>query len=119
MRRGSSRDHNGGPGVDLAEVFGLLWRSQSHVAILETNDYSEKIEQLLFEGLRLFRLNISGKSVLVKPNLVEDLPGPVNTNPALVGARPAASFAWAPAQLPSARVRDTSGTRSSWWRPPV
>ncbi len=31
-------------------------------------------------------MNLSNKSVLLKPNLVEDLPGPVNTNSVLVGA---------------------------------
>ena len=61
-------------------------RRRSRVAILESNEYSEKIEGLLFDGLRLFHLNVSDKSVLLKPNLVEDLPGPVNTNSVLVGA---------------------------------
>jgi uncharacterized protein (DUF362 family) len=61
-------------------------RRRSRVAILEAHEYSDKIEDLLFEGLRLFRLDVSNKSVLLKPNLVEDLPGPVNTNSTLVGA---------------------------------
>jgi uncharacterized protein (DUF362 family) len=61
-------------------------RRRSRVAILEAYDYSEKIEDLLFDGLRLFGLDVSKKSVLLKPNLVEDLPGPVNTNPVLVAA---------------------------------
>jgi uncharacterized protein (DUF362 family) len=34
----------------------------------------------------LFRLDVAGKSVLLKPNLVEDLPEPVNTNTVLIGA---------------------------------
>jgi hypothetical protein len=38
------------------------------------------------DGLRLFRLNVLGKRVLLKPNLVEDLPGPVNTNANIIGA---------------------------------
>jgi uncharacterized protein (DUF362 family) len=38
------------------------------------------------DGLRLFRLNLNGRRVLLKPNLVEDLPGPVNTNADLIGA---------------------------------
>ena len=39
------------------------------------------------DGLRLFDLNIKGRSVLLKPNLVEHLPGaPVNTHSTLVGA---------------------------------
>jgi uncharacterized protein (DUF362 family) len=61
-------------------------RLRSFVAVLESDSYSEKLEGLLFEGLRLFHLNVSNKSVLLKPNLVEDLPGPVNTNSMLVGA---------------------------------
>ena len=39
------------------------------------------------DGLRLFELNLRSKSVLLKPNLVEYIPGAeVNTNPLLVGA---------------------------------
>jgi len=34
----------------------------------------------------LFRPKVLGRSILLKPNLVEDLPGPVNTNATLVGA---------------------------------
>jgi len=48
--------------------------------------YSEKTEALLMEGLQLFRFNLLGKDVLFKPNLVEDLPGPVNTNANIIGA---------------------------------
>src|SRR5262245_8094842 len=61
-------------------------KPRSFVAILGATDYSNKIEALLLDGLRLFRLNLRGKSVLLKPNLVEDLPGPVNTNSVLIGA---------------------------------
>src|SRR5436190_20858442 len=61
-------------------------RPRSSVAVLTSVGYSEKIENLLLDGLRLFRLNIANKSVLLKPNLVEDLPAPVNTNAELVGA---------------------------------
>lgn len=61
-------------------------RPQSRVAILEADEYSDKLDDQIFNGLQLFRLNLTGKSVLLKPNLVEDLSGPVNTNPALVGA---------------------------------
>jgi len=38
------------------------------------------------DGLRLFRLSVAGRRVLLKPNLVEDLPGPVNTNAGIIGA---------------------------------
>lgn len=61
-------------------------RRRSSVAVLESHEYSDKLETLLMDGLRLFRLNLHGKSVLLKPNLVEDLPSPVNTNPVLIGA---------------------------------
>jgi hypothetical protein len=61
-------------------------RPRSAVAVLNAEEYSEKIEALLLDGLRLFRLQVLGRSVLLKPNLVEDLPGPVNTNSSLIGA---------------------------------
>lgn len=61
-------------------------RPRSLVAVLNCDRYSEKIEDLLLDGLRMFPIDVRGKSVLLKPNLVEDLPGPVNTNPVLIGA---------------------------------
>ena len=61
-------------------------RPRSSVAVLNAAEYSEKIEALLLDGLRLFQLPVVGRSVLLKPNLVEDLPGPVNTNSTLIGA---------------------------------
>jgi uncharacterized protein (DUF362 family) len=61
-------------------------RPRSFVAILNAAEYSEKTETLLMEGLRLFRFSLRGKTVLLKPNLVEDLPGPVNTNANIIGA---------------------------------
>lgn len=61
-------------------------RPRSMVAVLNCEEYSEEIEGLLLDGLKLFPVDARGKSVLLKPNLVEDLPGPVNTNPILLGA---------------------------------
>src|SRR5579863_5670705 len=61
-------------------------RPHSAVAVLNADEYSERIDALLLEGLRLFRLNVLGRSILLKPNLVEDLPGPVNTNSDIIGA---------------------------------
>ena len=61
-------------------------RPRSFVAILNADEYSAKIETLLMDGLRLFRLNVAGKTVLLKPNLVEDLPGPVNTHAEIIGS---------------------------------
>jgi uncharacterized protein (DUF362 family) len=41
----------------------------------------------MYDGLRLFNLNLKGKAVLLKPNLVDHVPGkPVNTHRLLVGA---------------------------------
>jgi uncharacterized protein (DUF362 family) len=61
-------------------------RSRSFVAVLNATEYSDKLEALLMEGLRLFPMDVAGKRVLLKPNLVEDLPGPVNTNADIIGA---------------------------------
>jgi uncharacterized protein (DUF362 family) len=61
-------------------------KPSSFVAILNAAEYSQSLEVALMDGLRLFHLNVVGKTVLLKPNLVEDLPGPVNTNAALIGA---------------------------------
>ena len=87
-----------GSSVGLAATVGItaewVWpkhsvsyrRPKSAVAVLNVDEYSERIEALLLEGLRLFRLDVQGRSILLKPNLVEDLPGPVNTNSTLIGA---------------------------------
>ena len=59
----------------------------SHVATLHADEYSDKLDQLVFDGLRLFHLDVRGKSVLLKPNIVEYIPGkPVNTDAQLIGA---------------------------------
>src|SRR5437870_398408 len=60
---------------------------RSRVAILHTDRYSDKLDELVYQGLRLFNLNVRGKSVLLKPNIVEYIPGkPVNTDTQLIGA---------------------------------
>ena len=62
-------------------------RPRSRVAILCAESYSERLEQILWQGLTLFRLDVRGKSVLLKPNLVEYIPGcHINTHPLLVSA---------------------------------
>src|SRR2546426_232390 len=59
----------------------------SRVAALHADQYSDKLDQLMFDGLRLFHLDVHGKSVLLKPNIVEYIPGkPVNTDAQLIGA---------------------------------
>jgi uncharacterized protein (DUF362 family) len=68
-------------------------KAQSRVAILEAS-YSGMLDRTLIEGLRLFDLELRGKNVLLKPNLVESIPGTaVNTNPRLVGAAATAFLA--------------------------
>ena len=61
--------------------------ARSHVAIVRADEYSERLEGALMSALRLFDLNIDGKSVLLKPNLVDFVPGvDVNTHPLVVMA---------------------------------
>src|SRR5213594_3137023 len=60
---------------------------RSRVAVLHADQYSDKLDELVYDGLGLFNPNVRGKSVLLKPNLVEYIPGrPVNTDPQLIGA---------------------------------
>ncbi|MGQ9652312.1 MAG: DUF362 domain-containing protein [Phycisphaerae bacterium] len=62
-------------------------RVRSRVAILTADRYSDALEQLLYDGLKLFNLGVKGKNVLLKPNLVEySANAVINTHPALVGA---------------------------------
>lgn len=69
-------------------------RRRSRVAILHENSYDGPLDRTLVEGLRLFDLNLRGKTVLLKPNLVEYIPdAEVNTNPRLVGAAASAFLA--------------------------
>jgi uncharacterized protein (DUF362 family) len=61
--------------------------SRSRVAILSVTEYSQKLAGLLWEGLKLFKLNVAGKSVLLKPNLVDYIAGAeINTHPLLIVA---------------------------------
>jgi uncharacterized protein (DUF362 family) len=60
-------------------------RPRSRVAILKAESYSEDLQQLLRQGLDLFHLDVRGKSVLLKPNLVDYVSGShINTHPLLV-----------------------------------
>ena len=58
---------------------------RSRVAILNVEQYSPKLESILEDALRLFPINVAGKTVVLKPNLVDYLPGDaINTHPLLV-----------------------------------
>jgi uncharacterized protein (DUF362 family) len=61
---------------------------------LHQDSYSGNLDTVLADGLRLFNLRLRGKTVLLKPNLVESISGAdVNTNPRLVGAAATAFLA--------------------------
>jgi len=60
---------------------------RSQVAILRAESYSHNLESILHFGLELFHLDLRGKTVLLKPNLVDYIPGNhINTHPLLVAA---------------------------------
>jgi uncharacterized protein (DUF362 family) len=61
--------------------------ARSRVAVLHMENYSQRIAEILLAGLQLFPLDVAGKSLLLKPNLVDYLAGSaINTNPLLVAA---------------------------------
>ena len=61
--------------------------SHSRVAILAAESYSHELENVLYSGFKLFHLDVHGKTVLLKPNLVDYMPGNhINTHPLLVAA---------------------------------
>ena len=61
---------------------------RSRVAILNVDQYSQRIDEVLASGLRLFRIDVQGKTVVLKPNLVDYAPGnAINTHPTLVLSR--------------------------------
>jgi len=60
---------------------------RSRVAILQITDYLQNLEDFLRRGLSLFPLNITGKTVVLKPNLVDYIAeNAINTHPHLVVA---------------------------------
>src|SRR5215813_6504506 len=60
---------------------------RSRIAIMHADHYSDHLDELVYEALRIFDLKVRGKAVLLKPNIVEFIPGkPVNTDAQLIGA---------------------------------
>jgi len=58
---------------------------RSRVAILHAEHYTQEFDQILAAGLRLFPIDVRGKTVVLKPNLVDYAPGnAINTHPLLV-----------------------------------
>jgi uncharacterized protein (DUF362 family) len=65
------------------------WRkpARSRVAIVPISSYSTALEKLLWEAVKLFHLDVRGKSILLKPNLVDYIDEvEINTHPLVVGA---------------------------------
>src|SRR5487761_893185 len=61
--------------------------TRSRVAIVPASHYSTAIEDVLWNALKLFNLDLRGKSVLLKPNLVDYTAGvEINTHPLVIGA---------------------------------
>ena len=90
-------------------------RPQSRIAILHEDSYTGPLDRTLIEGIRLFDLNLRGKTVLLKPNLVEYIPGAeVNTNPWLVERRRAHSSPSERKPCSSAKDKATSGMQGSF-----
>ena len=59
--------------------------ARSRVAVLIAESYTRELEQELWKALQLFNLDVHNRSVLLKPNLVDYIPGNhINTHPFLV-----------------------------------
>jgi uncharacterized protein (DUF362 family) len=62
-------------------------RPPSRVAIRKAENYSGDLGEMIHETLREFQLPVAGKSVLLKPNLVQsDTNNVINTHPAVIAA---------------------------------
>ena len=60
---------------------------QSAVAVLRAQSYDGDLERLLLDAMRIVKPDVRGRSVLLKPNLVEYASGSsINTDPRLVVA---------------------------------
>lgn len=62
-------------------------RSESRVVVSRVDSYESPLVERIVEGVSLCGVSVTGRSVLLKPNLVEfDPQGVINTNPAVVAA---------------------------------
>jgi len=60
---------------------------RSRVAILKAESYDRDLTSVILEGIKTFRLDVAGKRILLKPNLVEyEHDTVINTHPAVIGA---------------------------------
>jgi uncharacterized protein (DUF362 family) len=82
---------------------------EARVAVLAASDYDGPLESTVLDGLRAIGADVRGKSVLLKPNLVEFDPlTAINTEPRLVGA---AVLAFRRLGAASVRVAEGPGHR--------
>jgi uncharacterized protein (DUF362 family) len=59
----------------------------SRVAILEARSYQTSLKDIISRGIHLLKLDVKGKRIVLKPNLVEfDPKGVINTHPAVIEA---------------------------------
>jgi len=59
----------------------------SRVAILEAKSYQTSLKDIINRGVHLLKLDVKGKRIILKPNLVEfDPAGVINTHPAVIEA---------------------------------
>ena len=62
-------------------------KDHSRVAILPASRYDQPLRDTLLRGIKLCGLEVKGKRILLKPNLVEfDPKGVINTHPAVIEA---------------------------------
>ena len=62
-------------------------KETSQVAILRAGRYDQPLRDTIMRGAQLCGLNVTGKRILLKPNLVEfDPKGVINTHPAVIEA---------------------------------
>jgi uncharacterized protein (DUF362 family) len=77
----------GGLTVRNQSLIPPFQRPPSQVVIRRVGSYQGEIASVLFESLAAFDLQVKGKSILLKPNLVGlDPQGFINTHPAVIAA---------------------------------
>ena len=62
-------------------------QATSRVVILEAKSYQTSLKDIINRGIHLLKLDVKGKRIVLKPNLVEfDPAGVINTHPAVIEA---------------------------------
>ena len=62
-------------------------KESSQVAIVPAGRYDQPLREIIVKGIKLCGLDVKGKRILLKPNLVEfDPKGVINTHPSLIEA---------------------------------